>query len=78
MPMTRYKQEQIVNLLRQIEAEIATGKTTPQDAALGKARQISVRQSFAPAPPHPRRRASGSIDTYGYSPYTCAASGGMP
>lgn len=30
MPMRRYKPEQIVNLLRQIEVEIANGKTTPQ------------------------------------------------
>ena len=30
MPMKRYKPEQIVNLLRQIEVEIANGKTTPQ------------------------------------------------
>ena len=30
MPMKRYKPEQIVALLRQIEVEIATGKTTPQ------------------------------------------------
>jgi len=30
MPMKRYKAEQIVNLLRQIEVEIANGKTTPQ------------------------------------------------
>ncbi len=30
MPMKRYKPEQIVSLLRQIEVEIATGKTTPQ------------------------------------------------
>ncbi len=30
MPMNRYKPEQIVNLLRQIEVEIANGKTTPQ------------------------------------------------
>jgi len=29
-PMKRYKPEQIVNLLRQIEVEIANGKTTPQ------------------------------------------------
>jgi transposase-like protein len=28
--MKRYKSEQIVNLLRQIEVEIANGKTTPQ------------------------------------------------
>ena len=30
MPMKRYKPEQIVNLLRQIEVEIANGKTTQQ------------------------------------------------
>ena len=30
MPMKRYKPEQIVNLLRQIEVEIANGKTAPQ------------------------------------------------
>ena len=30
MPMKRYKPEQIVTLPRQIELEIATGKTTPQ------------------------------------------------
>jgi transposase-like protein len=30
MPITRYKPEQIVTLLRQIEVAIANGKTTPQ------------------------------------------------
>jgi len=30
MPMRRYKPEQIVTLLRQVEVEIANGKTTPQ------------------------------------------------
>jgi len=30
MPMKRYKPEQIVNLLRQIEVEFANGKATPQ------------------------------------------------
>jgi putative transposase len=30
MPMKRYKPEQIVNLLRQIEVEVANGKSTPQ------------------------------------------------
>ena len=30
MPMKRYKPEQIVSLLRQIEVEMANGKTTPQ------------------------------------------------
>ena len=30
MPIERYKAEQIVTILRQIEVEIANGKTTPQ------------------------------------------------
>jgi putative transposase len=30
MPMRRYKPEQIVTLLRQIEVAVANGKTTPQ------------------------------------------------
>ncbi len=30
MPIKRYKPEQIVTLLRQIEVEIANGKTAPQ------------------------------------------------
>jgi len=30
MPMRRYTPEQIVTLLRQVEVEIANGKTTPQ------------------------------------------------
>ena len=32
MPTKRYKPEQIVNLLRQVEVAIANGKTTPQAA----------------------------------------------
>jgi hypothetical protein len=32
MSIRRYKPEQIVTLLRQIEVEIANGKTTPQAA----------------------------------------------
>lgn len=37
MPIKRFKPDQIVTLLRQIEVEIANGKTTPQackDAAI--------------------------------------------
>jgi putative transposase len=30
MPMKKYKPEQIVTLLRQVELELANGKTTPQ------------------------------------------------
>jgi len=40
MSTKRYKPEQVVNILRQIEVEIANGKTTPQacrDACLGVA-----------------------------------------
>ena len=32
MPMKKYKPEQIVTLLRQVEVELANGKTTPQAA----------------------------------------------
>ena len=32
MSMKRYKAEQIVNLLRQVEVAVANGKTTPQAA----------------------------------------------
>lgn len=32
MPNKMYKPEQIVNLLREIEVEVANGKTTPQAA----------------------------------------------
>ena len=39
MPMKRYKPEQIVNLLRQIEVEIANGKTTPQACKEGEITQ---------------------------------------
>jgi putative transposase len=39
MPTKRYKAEQIVTLLRQIEVEIANGKTTPQAC---KEAQITV------------------------------------
>jgi putative transposase len=39
MPTKRYKPDQIVTLLRQIEAEIANGKTTPQTC---KVSQITV------------------------------------
>ena len=30
MPMKKYKREQIVTLLRQVEVELGNGKTTPQ------------------------------------------------
>jgi len=39
MPMKRYKPEQIVALLRQIEVEIANGKPTPQAFRHGRSNQ---------------------------------------
>jgi putative transposase len=43
MPTKRYKPEQIVALLRQIEVEIANGKTTPQAC---KEAQITVQTYY--------------------------------
>ena len=43
MPTKRYKQEQIVTLLRQIEVEIANGKMTPQAC---KEAQITVQTYY--------------------------------
>jgi putative transposase len=43
MPMKRYKPEQIVAMLRQIEIEIANGKTTPQAC---KEAQITVQTYY--------------------------------
>ena len=49
MPMKRYRPEQIVALLRQIEVEIATGKTTPQackEAAITQQTYYRWRKEF--------------------------------
>jgi len=49
MPMKRYKPEQIVALLRQIEVEIATGKTTPEackEAAITQQTYYRWRKEF--------------------------------
>ena len=35
MPMKRYKPERIVTLLRQVEAAVANGKSTPQAFTVG-------------------------------------------
>jgi hypothetical protein len=43
MPIKRYKAEQIVTLLRQIEVEIANGKMTPQAC---KETQITVQPYY--------------------------------
>jgi hypothetical protein len=39
MPMNRYKPEQIVAVLRQVELKIANGKATPQ---AGKEAEITI------------------------------------
>jgi hypothetical protein len=59
MPMKKYKSEQIVTLLWQLEVEIANGRTTPQDCkealdtpALPKANDTSL--SFTKIPSVPR------------------------
>jgi len=49
MSIKRYKPEQVVNLLRQIEVEIANGKTTPQacrDAAITAQTYYRWRKEF--------------------------------
>jgi len=43
MPMMRYKPEQIVTLLRQIEVAVANGKTTPQAC---KEAQITIQSYY--------------------------------
>jgi putative transposase len=43
MPMKRYKPEQIVTLLREIEVEIANGKTAPQACKEAFLVQLDVR-----------------------------------
>jgi transposase-like protein len=49
MPIKRYKPEQIVALLRQIEVEIANGRTTPQackEAAITQQTYYRWRKEF--------------------------------
>ena len=43
MPMKRFKPEQIVTLLRQIEVAVANGKTTPQAC---KEAQITIQSYY--------------------------------
>jgi putative transposase len=49
MPMKKYKPEQIVTLLRQVEVELANGKTTPQackEAAISAQTYYRWRKEF--------------------------------
>ena len=59
MPMKKYKPEQIVTLLRQIEVEIANGKTTPQAC---KEAEITV-QTYYRWRKEYRRPEAGSSET---------------
>ncbi|MHB8503614.1 MAG: hypothetical protein ACYDCG_08315 [Candidatus Acidiferrales bacterium] len=52
MPVTKYKPEQVLNLLRQFEVEIANGKTAPQ--ACRKAQ--STQQTY-----YRRRKENGGL-----------------
>ncbi len=51
MAIKRYKAEQIVTLLRQIEVEIANGKTTPQAGKEAKTPWLVL--SLRPSPRKP-------------------------
>ena len=59
MPMKKYKPEQIVTLLRQVEVEIANGKTTPQAC---KEAEITA-QTLLPLAEGIRRIKAGSSQT---------------
>ena len=59
MSIKRYKPEQIVTLLRQIEVEIANGKTTPQawrDAQITAQTYSRWRKEFGGLKPDPAKR----------------------
>ena len=49
MPMKKYKPEQIVTLLRQIEVEIANGKTIPQACREAHLISLAVLSIWEPA-----------------------------
>ena len=65
MPMTKYKPEQIVTLLRQIELGIANGKTTPQacrDAQIAAQTYYRWRKEFGgPKLDRTRRSVTGRL-----------------
>ena len=59
MPIKRYKPEQIVTMLRQIEVSIANGKPTPQAC---KEAEITM-QTFLPLAERVRRPENGPGQT---------------
>ena len=63
MPMMRYKPEQIVTLLRQIEVAIANGKTTPQAC---KEAQITAQSYDRWRKEYGGLKLDRSARTYGY------------
>jgi putative transposase len=71
MPMKKHKPEQIVTLLRQVEVEIANGKTTPQAC---KEAEITVqtyyrwRKEFGGLKRYQMRRSSRSLCQVAASP----------
>ena len=63
MSTKRYKPEQVVNILRQIEVEIANGKTTPQacrDAQITGADVLSLAEGVWRAEARPGQAAEGA------------------
>src|SRR5712664_737530 len=59
MPIKRYKPEQIVTVLRQIEVELANGKATPQAC---KEAEIPVQSlSFAKTPYYPESLSRNNV-----------------
>ena len=63
MSTKRYKPEQVVNLLRQIEVETANGKTTPQacrDAQITVQTYYRWRKEFWRAEARPSKAAEGT------------------
>ena len=57
MPIKRYKPEQIVTMLRQIEVSIANGKTTPQAC---KEAEITVQTYYRWKKEHVTNRVAAS------------------
>ena len=63
MSTKRYKPEQVVNILRQIEVEIANGKTTPQacrDAQITVADVLSLAEGVRRVEGGPGEAAEGT------------------
>ena len=76
MSTKRYKPEQIVTLLRQIEVEIANGKTTPLRPALPRPPAADEVPALVPRAKVPRQSARVRRDTTGIIETGDAA--GMP